>query len=224
MIKLRKFSSNNKHLFLPKIVMNVIVFAHDWQKEELLSKSKKDGVEFMFINTLDSLTAHPDADAYLLLKEITSLDHLYTHTSKPVLINSVTNTLADIKAPSNFHRINGWASFIRRELWEVSTNDQPALDALMSSLGYSFKIVKDEPGFVAARVVSMIINEAYFALEQKVSTKTEIDIAMRLGTNYPFGPFDWGEKIGLSNINGLLTKLHKTDGRYKVCSALTSDI
>ena len=48
----------------------------------------------------------------------------------------------------------------------------------------------DIPGFISARVVSMIINEAYFALEEEVSSKEEIDTAMKLGTNYPYGPFD----------------------------------
>jgi 3-hydroxyacyl-CoA dehydrogenase len=43
----------------------------------------------------------------------------------------------------------------------------------------------------------MIINEAYFALEDNVSTKAETDIAMKLGTNYPYGPFEWGQLIGL---------------------------
>ncbi len=63
--------------------------------------------------------------------------------------------------------------------------------------------MKDEPGFVSARIVSMIINEAYFTLEAGTSTKEEIDIAMKLGTGYPFGPFEWGEMIGLSRIAGI---------------------
>ncbi len=45
--------------------------------------------------------------------------------------------------------------------------------------------VKDEPGFVSARIVAMIINEAYFTWEAGTSSKEEIDIAMKLGTGYP---------------------------------------
>jgi 3-hydroxybutyryl-CoA dehydrogenase len=205
--------------------MNVIVYAHDWQKEELLSKSKKDGVEFIFADSLEQLREQNDADACFVLKEIDAVDTLYgILPAKPVMINSVIACLSDLNAPSNFHRVNGWASFLKRNLWEVATTDEHALNSLMSSLGYEYKIVRDEPGFVAARVVSMIINEAHFALEQNVSTKKEIDIAMKLGTNYPFGPFEWGEKIGLANINKLLSKLNETDPRYKVCSTLVSEI
>ena len=61
----------------------------------------------------------------------------------------------------------------------------------------------------------MIINEAYFALEEEVSTKDEIDIAMKLGTNYPFGPFEWAERIGVENVYELLNHLSISNKRYK---------
>ena len=41
---------------------------------------------------------------------------------------------------------------------------------------------------------------AYLALEEHVSTKEEINTAMKLGTNYPFGPFEWANAIGANNI------------------------
>ena len=53
-----------------------------------------------------------------------------------------------------------------------------------------------------------------FALQDKVSTKSEIDIAMKMGTNYPYGPFEWSEKIGLKNIASLLKKLTTGNKRY----------
>jgi 3-hydroxybutyryl-CoA dehydrogenase len=46
---------------------------------------------------------------------------------------------------------------------------------------------------------------------------------MKLGTNYPFGPFEWSEKIGLKNICDLLQELSKTEGRYTICEALLKD-
>ena len=69
----------------------------------------------------------------------------------------------------------------------------------------------------------MIINEGYFALQNNVSTKEEIDIAMKLGTNYPYGPFEWSKKIGLKNIYALLQKLSITDKRYTPSSLLTAE-
>jgi 3-hydroxybutyryl-CoA dehydrogenase len=66
----------------------------------------------------------------------------------------------------------------------------------------------------------MIINEAYFALADDVSTKEEIDIAMKMGTAYPYGPFEWGNKIGLQNIVTLLQKLSVQQPRYAPCELL----
>jgi len=83
--------------------------------------------------------------------------------------------------------------------------------------------VPDIAGFISARVVSMIVNEAWFALEEEVSTKKEIDTAMKLGTNYPYGPFEWGEKIGLKNIYELLTVLSKTNSRYQPAALLQKE-
>jgi 3-hydroxybutyryl-CoA dehydrogenase len=83
--------------------------------------------------------------------------------------------------------------------------------------------VPDVPGFIAPRVVTMIINEAYFALAENVSTKTEIDLAMKLGTNYPFGPFEWAEKIGLKNIAELLGTLSRVNKRYEPAPLLLNE-
>lgn len=76
------------------------------------------------------------------------------------------------------------------------------------------------PGLVGARTIAMIVNEAFFALEENVANKADIDTAMRLGTNYPFGPFEWAEKIGLQNIASLLQFLAKENSLYTPCNLL----
>ena len=91
---------------------------------------------------------------------------------------------------------------------------------VFESLGWNFVFVKDEPGLVAARVICMIINEAFFALQEEVSTIDEIDLAMKLGTNYPFGPFEWENRIGLQNVYRLLKTLSAKDKRYCVSPLL----
>jgi 3-hydroxybutyryl-CoA dehydrogenase len=83
--------------------------------------------------------------------------------------------------------------------------------------------VPDEKGLISARIVSMIINEAFFALEEKVSSKEEIDTAMKLGTNYPYGPFEWGEKIGFKKIVSLLTALSNEEERYQPAALLIKE-
>jgi 3-hydroxybutyryl-CoA dehydrogenase len=71
-------------------------------------------------------------------------------------------------------------------------------------------------GFIFPRTIVQIINEAYFALAEKVATKDDIDRAMKFGVNYPKGPFEWAENresIVLCLLNELLEKTG--DQRYK---------
>jgi 3-hydroxybutyryl-CoA dehydrogenase len=46
---------------------------------------------------------------------------------------------------------------------------------------------------------------------------------MKFGTNYPYGPFEWGEKIGLNYIRDLLNELQKTDMRYSIAPGLQGE-
>ena len=73
---------------------------------------------------------------------------------------------------------------------------------------------------IGPRVVAMIINEAHFALSENISTKAEIDIAMKSGTNYPYGPFEWCEMIGIEKIKNLLHHLKMENSRYEIAPAL----
>ena len=118
--------------------------------------------------------------------------------------------------PADFIRINGWKSFLQRPLVEAGlTNlNKETAENIFACFNKKVEWVPSVPGFITARVISMIINEAYFTLDEKVSTKDEIDTAMKLGTNYPYGPFEWGSVIGLKNVYELLTTLAKTNSRY----------
>ncbi len=75
---------------------------------------------------------------------------------------------------------------------------------------------------IAARVLAVIVNEAASAVVEAVATPAGIDTAMRLGTNYPFGPLEWGERIGLEHVIRTLEGLHARvpDGRYRVVPLL----
>jgi 3-hydroxybutyryl-CoA dehydrogenase len=90
----------------------------------------------------------------------------------------------------------------------------------LNAVGWKYVWTADDYGLISARIIAMIINEAYYTLSENVSTKEQIDIAMKLGTNYPFGPFEWSEKIGLKNIYALLKKLSKQNSRYTICPML----
>jgi 3-hydroxybutyryl-CoA dehydrogenase len=77
-------------------------------------------------------------------------------------------------------------------------------------------------GFHYPRVISMIINEAYFAIEENLATPNDIDLAMKNGVNYPLGPVEWGNKIGLNLIIELLMEYTEIteDPRYRISREL----
>ena len=190
--------------------MKIVVAAMDEQWNELTGN--RPGIEWQRVNDCNDFTTNNDADAFFNLK-----DHLilpeFVSLGKPVFINAVIQTLADIKAQDNILRINGWAGFLQRPAWEIAGAVNENIKFLFENLGIKINAVKDEPGFIAARIIAMIINEAYFTVSDQVSSKTEIDTAMKLGTNYPYGPFEWADLIGKKNILELLQKLNLSDNR-----------
>lgn len=199
--------------------MKIVVVASDNQWMELTSNNTD--IQWIRVAEHFSFADYEEADFFFLLQEETPIVKI--ETQKPVIINSVTETLKGLKTPVNVIRINGWNTFLQRPLWEVAGTLSQNLTALFNKLNKTVKVVNDEPGFVSARIIAMIINEAYFAFGEKVSTKAEIDIAMKLGTNYPFGPFEWAEKIGLIKIYTLLQQLSLNDNRYQPAPMLISE-
>ena len=63
--------------------------------------------------------------------------------------------------------------------------------AWLAAFGFAPQLLADAPGLVVARTLAMLINEAADAVQQAVCTASGADTAMRLGVNYPAGPFEW---------------------------------
>jgi len=123
-------------------------------------------------------------------------------------------------------RIVGFATFFPlkdRKLVELAgglrTTEQSILqvEQLFQSLGKETVRVKDAAGLTFPRILSLIINEAARSLEEGVATAEEIDVAMRLGVNYPQGPLRWADQIGLDEVVAVLEGLHRETGddRYR---------
>jgi 3-hydroxybutyryl-CoA dehydrogenase len=64
---------------------------------------------------------------------------------------------------------------------------------------------------IAERVILAIANEAYRAAGDGVATPDDIDRAMRLGANHPFGPFEWVERTGVHEVVVMLDALSDED-------------
>ncbi|MFD5656439.1 3-hydroxyacyl-CoA dehydrogenase [Streptomyces hirsutus] len=93
---------------------------------------------------------------------------------------------------------------------------------LFQALGKKVSVIGDVPGMIVARTVARIIDLAHDAVAKGVATEQDIDTAMRLGVNYPLGPFEWNRRLGRGWAGSLLEDLHERDqsGRYAPSLAL----
>ena len=203
--------------------MKIIVLANaQQQKEWLQENASPEGVTWVGEN--EALQQYRDMDAVIDLLFDGSADRvrlLQQLGAGICIVNSVADTL-DALAPG-FVRINGWNSFLAAPVIEASCKDaslRPFAESVFSHLYKTPEWLPDQPGFVTARVISGIINEAFLALEEGVSTREDINTAMKLGTNYPFGPFEWADLIGRYQVHRLLQRLEKENARYKPAALL----
>jgi 3-hydroxybutyryl-CoA dehydrogenase len=208
--------------------MKIIVTGTENQLNEFHKKPLPQGAELLTFKDIQSLPALPAAYVLfdLAFEPDTNRLEILTSFEKPVIINSVTHTLKALGLPENFIRINAWPGFLERTIVEVAggyATQKQLMPAIFELLQWPYQLVPDTPGMNSARVIAMIVNEAYFALGEGVSTKEEIDIAMKLGTNYPYGPFEWSKKIGLINIYKLLHKLQTYNTRYNIAPLLEKE-
>jgi 3-hydroxybutyryl-CoA dehydrogenase len=82
--------------------------------------------------------------------------------------------------------------------------------AWLAALGFAPQPVADTPGLVVARTVAMLINEAADAVLQGVCTPEGADAAMKLGVNYPSGPFEWLAGWSATGVAALLDALDRS--------------
>ncbi|MBT2413819.1 3-hydroxyacyl-CoA dehydrogenase [Streptomyces sp. ISL-12] len=82
---------------------------------------------------------------------------------------------------------------------------------LFQALGKKVSVIGDVPGMIVARTVARIIDLAHEAVAQGVATAEDVDTAMRLGVNYPAGPFAWERSLGPRWAYDLLSALHRRD-------------
>ncbi|MCP3772752.1 3-hydroxyacyl-CoA dehydrogenase family protein [Paenibacillus sp. MZ04-78.2] len=145
----------------------------------------------------------------------------------PILATSMAVTATEIASWTlSPERVCGFGTFAplsERNLIELA----PALQTgtltiekaktFIESLGKETAQVDDEVGLIFPRILSLIVNEAVFALMEGIAAPEDIDIAMRKGTNYPYGPLEWADRIGLDEVYSVVQGLHRdlAEERYR---------
>jgi len=171
---------------------------------------------------------------YPLEDKITSLNHIdaNVHENIPVITSSLCHSVSEqasgSRYPGRLIGIGLYNTFSQSKRIEVTPSkitDTAVLknaEKILDELGLSYSVVPDRVGLIFPRVVSMIINEAVQVYSEKIASKEDIDTAMKLGTNYPLGPLEWADRIGIELVYNILTALQRDFGedRYRPHPAL----
>jgi 3-hydroxybutyryl-CoA dehydrogenase len=159
------------------------------------------------------------------LRSYTDLD------GKIVIVCSVKVSLAQMSAHINqpvkciLVGINALHTFINRSKVELSflkLPDEKRFRPVAKELKWDYLVIEDRVGLITPRVITMIINEACYTLHEGTASMPDIDKAMKLGTNYPYGPFEWCDRIGIKDVYETLEAIWNDthDERYKICPLL----
>ncbi len=87
----------------------------------------------------------------------------------------------------------------------------------IKSLGKETVVVKDSPGFVTNRIITLVMNEAAKLLEENLASIEDIDKIEKLSHNWPMGPFELADMVGIDVLIDLLEGIYQQTGweRYK---------
>ena len=147
----------------------------------------------------------------------------------PFLIQSVDIAFSEIAQQGFSNQIVGFDGlflagnqFTLQGHPSMSKNILSKVNALIQNFGYQSNWLQESPALVVPRIIAQLVNEAAFAVQQGVADGKTIDLAMRLGVNYPRGPIEWGAEIGFSKILAIIDHLFAEfhEERYRACSLL----
>jgi len=215
--------------------MNILIIADEPRQSELKARiGKGHKIECIDESEYYEIEGYEGYDAIFDLNleyHVEVLEDYILLDDTIIVTSGVKSSLAElvfveeVDCPFTLIGLNDLPGFIGREQAEISLlNDEDAIKAIafFKSMNWPCHIVKDRVGMVSARIVLMIINEAAYTLQEGTATANDIDQSMKLGTNYPFGPFEWSDMIGINSVYETLEALyHDThDERYKVCPLL----
>ena len=92
-----------------------------------------------------------------------------------------------------------------------------AVAARLATTGAAITRIADSPGFIAQRLCAMIANLGCEIAQIGIAEPADIDTAMKLGLNYPFGPLELADQMGADRVLAIMTQLQDITGddRYR---------
>ncbi len=114
----------------------------------------------------------------------------------------------------------GASGVTRRSLMPTVATEPVRLQAaaaLFGRDGAAVSCLRDSTGFVAQRIIAMIVSVGSEIAQQRIASAADVDLAVRMGLGYPVGPLTMGDEIGPARILTILNGIHETTGdpRYR---------
>lgn len=146
----------------------------------------------------------------------------------PVAVLCAGNSLAEVAGARDwigFHCLPPLSEVRAVEFTRTPNTSEGSVAALRNffhAIGMHSGEVGDAPGLVLGRIVCQLINEASFALQERVGAAEDIDRGVELGLNYPRGLFAWRAAIGEAQVVATLEALQRAadPSRYRVAGEL----
>ena len=102
-------------------------------------------------------------------------------------------------------------------LFGRKTDNRLVEDKAITQVAVDATLITESTGFVAQRVMAMVINLGCDIAMQGIASPEDIDNAVKLGLGYPYGPISWGDELGAQRILLILERIYGLTGdpRYR---------
>ena len=208
-------------------------------EKEKMSQTDADSVFGKIHPTLDMKTAVGEADFVIeavpeklelkhqIFKELDSLapkDTVLTTNTSSISISRIAEVT---KRPGMICGMHFFNPVQMMRLVEIIHGDQTADETINIVKQVSHKmgketviVKKDSPGFIVNRVLIPALNEAIYLIHEGVADPEDIDKAIKLGLNWPMGPFEFADYIGIDNVLATLETASQDGAQYLPCRLL----
>jgi 3-hydroxybutyryl-CoA dehydrogenase len=96
--------------------------------------------------------------------------------------------------------------------YQTSTETLETAKAWGKKIGKEVIIVKEAPAFVVNRILCVMLNEAFYVLDQGLASAEDIDKGMMLGCNHPIGPLALADLVGLETLLRIMDDMYRELG------------
>ncbi|WAA09994.1 3-hydroxyacyl-CoA dehydrogenase [Fervidibacillus albus] len=185
---------------------NQLTFTTDWQQAcaevDLLVEAVPENMELK-------------RNVFKQMDELAPPDCIFatnTSTMSPTELGSITNRPDQVIAMHFFNPVHKMKFIEIAKGMETSEKTVRKVQEFARAIGKETIVINEFPGFITSRISALIGNEAFYMLQEGVAAPEEIDKAMKLGLNFPMGPFELGDLVGLDTRLNNLKYLHEKLG------------